>query len=320
MAEAVRVGDSNAAWQAVPSAVGAALLAWFVHRLAPLRGPTNVQRKVTRVKPVSSHFIAAASRRLVAWAGAVLAGAASVLGGDVHLDMLRTRTGAFTNVTVVSQSRTDLFIRHARGIANVKISQIEDEAALRALGLYVEPPPQKKPSPVASAGSALAPLAASAKLPAQTLGRAEQQLDRVRSLAAMAARQPARVLALWAGVTLAVYLFFCHCLALICRKAGRSAGPLIWVPVLQALPLFRAAQMSPWWLLACLVPIANVIVSVVWCFRIVRARGKSVLTAVALLLPGLNVLALLYLAFSDGARPETQERVASARESLVFET
>jgi hypothetical protein len=39
---------------------------------------------------------------------------------------------------------------------------------------------------------------------------------------------------------------------------------------------------------------------IIWCFKISSARGKSPLVGVMLLLPGLNVLALLYLAFSGG--------------------
>lgn len=254
--------------------------------------------------------------------GAVVINAAHVSGADVHLDMLKTRTGAFTNVTVVGQNKTDLFIRHARGIANIKISQIADEAALRSLGLYVEPPPdrQKPAAPSGAVASALASVPGGKHLSPETAQRVQERLARARAEVVAALRQPAQVLAVSGAVLLGVYLFFCYCLKLICQKAGQPPGGLIWIPVLQALPLLRAARMSPWWFLALVVPGLNFVALVLWCFKIAQARGKSALTAVALLLPGLNLVALLYLAFSDGAPKPTEERVVAARESLVFET
>jgi hypothetical protein len=261
--------------------------------------------------------------RILAAGCGLAAAAARVLAGDVHLDMLKTRTGTFTNVTVVGQSKTDLFIRHARGIANIKISQVDDEAAMRALGLYVEPPPEKqKPaaSAPASLTSVLGAVPGASKLNPEVAHGAEERLAPAQAFAATALRQPVQVLAVSGALLLGVYLFFCYCLKLICQKAGHPPGAWIWLPVLQALPLLRAARMSAWWFAGLLVPVANLVVSVIWCFKIAQARGKSALTAIALLLPGLNVLALLYLAFSDGAGAAAEERVVAARESLVFET
>ena len=38
--------------------------------------------------------------------------------------------------------------------------------------------------------------------------------------------------------------------------------------------------------------------ALIWCFKIAQARGKSPLVGLMLLLPGINVLALAYLALS----------------------
>jgi apolipoprotein N-acyltransferase len=110
------------------------------------------------------------------------------------------------------------------------------------------------------------------------------------------------------GALSLVYLFFCYCSLLICEKAGQPAGVLIWFPVVQLLPLLRAAKMSNWWLLAFLVPVVNVLVQVVWSFKIVQARAKNFWLGLLLLLPGTNLLTFLYLAFSDAA-PQKEERV-----------
>jgi uncharacterized membrane protein YhaH (DUF805 family) len=82
-------------------------------------------------------------------------------------------------------------------------------------------------------------------------------------------------------------------------KVGQAPGFLVWLPILQMIPALRAAGMSGWWLLAYFVPLVNVVVAIVWSFKIARARGKSPWVAVGLLLPVTNIISFLYLAFSD---------------------
>jgi hypothetical protein len=57
-------------------------------------------------------------------------------------------------------------------------------------------------------------------------------------------------------------------------------------------------------LLACFIPLLNLVAVILWSFKIVQARGKSVLVAIALLLPLLNLFAILYLAFSGASEPQ----------------
>lgn len=95
-----------------------------------------------------------------------------------------------------------------------------------------------------------------------------------------------------------LYFFFCYTAKLICTKAGSEPGFLIWVPILSAIELVKAAKL-PWWIfLLMYVPIVNLVLSVVWCFRIANARGKSALTALALIFPITSPFAWLYLAYS----------------------
>jgi hypothetical protein len=65
--------------------------------------------------------------------------------------------------------------------------------------------------------------------------------------------------------------------------------------------------MSPAWLLAFLVPVLNVVAQIVWSFKIAKARGKSGLVGLFLVLPVTNLFAFLYLAFSD-AEPKQERR------------
>ena len=116
-----------------------------------------------------------------------------------------------------------------------------------------------------------------------------------------------KLMALVASGALLVYFFFCYCCMLICQKTGNNPSFLIFLPVLKALPLLQAAQMSRWWFVAWLIPGINVIPLIVWLVKIVQARHKSAWLALLLLLPVTNLLAFLYLAFSNGAPPASKK-------------
>jgi uncharacterized membrane protein len=53
-----------------------------------------------------------------------------------------------------------------------------------------------------------------------------------------------------------------------------------------------------------LVPGLNAIAYIAWCFKIAKAREKSPVVGVFLLLPVTNIFAFLYLAFSAGQGDE----------------
>ncbi len=131
-----------------------------------------------------------------------------------------------------------------------------------------------------------------------------------------------------------LYLFFCFCLLMICSKANTPSPLLVFLPVLQILPAYRAAKMSPVWfrllmadvvfrvivgvltytghigrlpqsvvmvlfVLMMVLTLIHVIGWFIWCFKICIAREKSPLVGIFLLLPCTQVLALAYLAFSE---------------------
>ena len=232
---------------------------------------------------------------------------------DLHLAMLQTKTGTYTNVTVTGKSATDLYITHSFGMGNVKISTIEDDEALRALGFKVKTPNADGPFPAFSGLNSIS----SSKFKSQFLHATQPYLDRFPALKAF--RPEPKILGLAAGVAVAFYLAFCYCLKLICLKAGHAPGALIWFPLLQTIPMFRAARMSAGWLLACLIPGLNLVAQILWSFKIVKARGKSVWVAIALLFPVTALFAFLYLAFSRAVVDLADPPINVGSRPLVFE-
>jgi uncharacterized membrane protein YhaH (DUF805 family) len=220
--------------------------------------------------------------------------------------MLKTRTDTFTDVTIYARSKTDLFIRHSRGIANIKLTNIDPEtvawldagAPPRGASASTQPAAaEQNENPFATEATKTAP-ALALQLEAQLRKQMTADMAKLKTLSAI--RVNPTVVGLVLGAAFVLYLMLCYCLKLICQKAGVDPGILIWVPVFQMIPLLRAAGMSSWWFLALFIPVVNLIVQVVWCFKIVKVRGKNFLVAIGLLLPVTNLLSLLYLALSDG--------------------
>jgi hypothetical protein len=208
--------------------------------------------------------------------------------GDQFLPVLETRTGVYSNVTVTLKTGRDIHIRHDGGIANVDLSELSDEVR-QELGYQPKPD-----SDEAAEGG---------PMPMEWVKVLEQMRHGVEEGGSGNLQLPVELNYTVLGIVLLIgllfHLFFSYCSRLICLKAGTEPGFLIWLPVLQIFPMFRAAGMSGWWFLGLLVPVLNWVVQILWCVKIVNARGKHVVWAILLILPLTNIVAFFYLAFSD---------------------
>jgi hypothetical protein len=227
--------------------------------------------------------------------------------GERRLERLEAGGSVYSNVVVSSKTDTDIIFRYEGGILSVKVSELDDET-LRALG-YIREPKAREGGP------------ASPDAARQLVGEISRAIGSEGSTPAWVAKFWMTLLILVVTAGLIVYIFFVHCLRLICAKASAPAGPLIWLPVVQGIPLLRAAGMPIAWLgvlvflsvltsflawqgsgLAVFAAVANSLLSllvwVVWSVKISQACKKSPLFGLLLLIPGVNLVALVYLAFS----------------------
>ena len=225
---------------------------------------------------------------------------------EERIPVLQVGTQMYTNVTVTTKAKNYIFIVHNGGMTSLKPSDLPLEA-------------QEKLGYAAGGGTKAATNTATAwakreiaKVSVPQVKELRKQLERKwrgKSVAGLSVMGLAgsSLLFVVLGIALVIYLFHCYCCLLICRKTGKPSDILVWVPVAQLLPLLSAAGMSGWWFLACLVPGLNILAQVLWCFNIVKARGKSIWVAVLLLLPITSLFAFLYLAFSNGAAADENE-------------
>jgi hypothetical protein len=194
-------------------------------------------------------------------------------------------------------------ILHSSGIASVRVADLTYDVK-RQLGYTAPEIAGSATNATTVAARQLSQVSANLQpLQASLTQNFEAQREMIQKLGP-------RILMIILGALVVFHLFFAYCARLICLKAGSPDSFLIWLPVFQTFPLLRAAGMSGWWFLGLLIPGINVIGGVLWCINIVKARNKHVLVAIMLMLPILNILAFLYLAFSGGdeADPEPEKK------------
>jgi hypothetical protein len=224
---------------------------------------------------------------------------------DASFPLLQIGTRTYTNVTVTTKAKDYVLLLHATGMASIKVASLTSEERLK-LGYTGEANQRKN----GMAGlfkskqfnkinlSGLTSLESQAK---ERWGEFwKVALPKVRSLSLLMTIVVASSIVL-------IYLLFCYGSMLICRKTQEEAGVVAWLPVLQILPLLRAARMSPLWFVPCLLVVPCVLVLLIWSVKISRARGKSLVVAFFLILPITFPLAFLYLAFSDGQYKKAEQ-------------
>ncbi len=231
---------------------------------------------------------------------------------DPHtLTCFKRGSGLYTNVTVVCESKADIFVSHAGGMANIKVRDLP-AAVQQELGYAVTAIAETRTG--SNAKSASAKVANAVTSTAKSwraslmawLGRSNVKWPGKIPNPGLKLNGP--TLAAIAGGALLWHLFFSYCCHLICLKARVPTGVLVWLPILQLIPLAQAAGMSRWWFLAVPVPVLNLLGYIIWCVKIVQVRGKKFLVSLLLMLPVTSPPSFAYLSFYSGARPSSERK------------
>ncbi|GAJ16894.1 unnamed protein product, partial [marine sediment metagenome] len=72
-----------------------------------------------------------------------------------------------------------------------------------------------------------------------------------------------------------------------------------WVPILNVFLMLAIANKPLWWLILFLIPLVNVVISVIVWMGIAEARNKPNWLGILMIIPVVSIIIPGYLAFSD---------------------
>jgi Family of unknown function (DUF5684) len=101
------------------------------------------------------------------------------------------------------------------------------------------------------------------------------------------------------AIGLAIYVFYCYCFKLICEKAGKKPGALIWIPIVHYIPLLEVAGLPVWMIILLFIPLVNFVIFLILWAKICEARVKSPWLVILFFFPIINLVLIPYLAFSE---------------------
>ncbi len=100
-------------------------------------------------------------------------------------------------------------------------------------------------------------------------------------------------------IGLLIYAFFGYCLYRMAQKLNLSDKAWWgWVPVMQVLLMLKMAGKAWWWIFLFLIPLVNIVIGIIVWIKIAQALNKPKWTGVLMIVPGIDLFVLGYLALS----------------------
>jgi hypothetical protein len=107
------------------------------------------------------------------------------------------------------------------------------------------------------------------------------------------------ILMVFLFIGLAVYLYISLALQTIATKTGTPNAWLAWIPIVNFILMLNVAKKPLWWIVLFLVPLVNIVISVIVWMGIAEARGKPNFWGILTIVPLVNILVPGYLAWAD---------------------
>ena len=100
-------------------------------------------------------------------------------------------------------------------------------------------------------------------------------------------------------VGVAVYVYMALAVQTIARKTNTKNDWLAWIPIANIILLLEIARKPLWWLLLLVIPLVNLVISIVVWVGVAEARGKPSWWGLLMVVPGINLIVPGYLAWGD---------------------
>jgi hypothetical protein len=101
------------------------------------------------------------------------------------------------------------------------------------------------------------------------------------------------------GMAFVAYLYMALSLQTIATKTGAANAWLAWIPIANIFLMLEIAKKPGWWFILFLVPLANVVVSILVWMEIAKARKKPDWWGILIIVPLVNLVVPGYLAWAD---------------------
>lgn len=99
-------------------------------------------------------------------------------------------------------------------------------------------------------------------------------------------------------IFLVFYLYFGICYMQIAKKTQTPNTWWAWIPILNILLFVKIAGKPWWWVLLLLIPLVNIIISIILWMEVAKKRGKPDWVGILIIVPVVGFFIPAYLAFS----------------------
>ncbi len=100
-------------------------------------------------------------------------------------------------------------------------------------------------------------------------------------------------------ISVGIYAYMSYALQTLANKTNTENGWLAWIPIANIYLMCKIAGKPGWWLLLFLIPLVNIVITVLVWMEIAKARGKEGWLGILMLIPVVNFIIPGYLAFND---------------------
>jgi Family of unknown function (DUF5684) len=98
---------------------------------------------------------------------------------------------------------------------------------------------------------------------------------------------------------LATYIYVALALQTIATKTMTANAWLAWIPIANVVLILNVAKKPLWWFLLFLIPLVNIVVSIMVWMAVAEARKKPNWWGILMIVPVVNMVVPGYLAWSD---------------------
>jgi hypothetical protein len=95
------------------------------------------------------------------------------------------------------------------------------------------------------------------------------------------------------------YIYFALAIQTIAQKTNTENPWLAWIPIVNIILLLNIAKKPIWWFLLFLIPLANIVITVIVWMGVAEARNKPNWWGIMTLVPLIGFVVPGYLAWSD---------------------